>query len=174
MSNLNLGPNKVWKMSLGKKKEQAIFNHCINHNEIRLGHGYRLNFAGCSNKGEIKAEATKYCFDLPPKKLAMIDCFINIMKIGDLVFVFAPNDYFKAIGIVTSFYFSNEFPKDWPGDFMQVRKVQWLRVNVESPIPFSQIYDGNILKDSLHELAYNDLNYEALAKLLINQWQANP
>lgn len=110
--NENYGFNKspvVWKVSLAGTYENAIREECLRNSHIRIGwDGYGQEITDDMN------------YDHGGK--AVLNAFMNKMKIGDIVLSCYTSSSIDAIGVITGDY-------EWDDSFdeyKRVRKVNWI------------------------------------------------
>ena len=173
MNNPTSTPNKIWKMSLGNVEipdEDIVFKHCIEYNEIRLGHGHQGDYSECTSKDEVSAKAGQIGITLRERGPKLIIQFVKDMEIGDLVVVSHGINEFKALGIVTSDYLVKSFPPR-NNDFMQVRNVYWLWSSVnQDPLPVSLIYENEFTPLTLYSLDHSMIIQSGLFQVLFRRW----
>ena len=157
----------VWKMSLGKNdlSEAHIYKHCIENDEIRLGHGGPIDFSKCEKIEDIKDITAKRKDDikLTDKQIGMVNIFKNQMKIGDLVVATKGEKHFRAIGEISGEYFNVPYEGHYD-DFSQFRPVIWHRVWNE-PIPYDQLNTNQFSRPALYNLT-ETVKQDRLAALL--------
>ncbi len=133
--------SRVWKISLGERNKDSLFNECIKNNEIAIGwlDGHSLEEASREEiLGLLKKEAgVENTFgEEPTNRAGVIYDFINNMNIGDVVFVYDTKKTVRKIGIVKS-----EYIFDMSKDYQRRRKVDWIE-GLEYPVDVFQ-FNGN-------------------------------
>jgi 5-methylcytosine-specific restriction protein B len=155
----------IWKMSLGNREENHIYEECIRDSRILLGWGRGLDYSVVTSRAGIVDmlgginEAGKE----PPGVMA-VNYFVREMKKGDLVIIADGNSKFRAIGEVTGDYV--HLPRDEEGDdFSQCRSVRWLKVFNPS-MDCSAIMIKDFTQGALYNLGSHVINRTKLAALL--------
>lgn len=165
-----------FKMSLGNtlKKEQNIYQYCIDNDCIALGWGGDINYLNVKSKDEIKEKFEQkhgkmdypnglYSEENSPFHITAINFFILNMKIGDYVLISEGNKRLKAIGVITGDYIYNA---DVDISYHQFRPVHWLAKNLNLPV--EKVLRKKFSQQSIYELFNADLIQEELAKLIAN------
>ena len=165
---------KFFKMSLGNtlKKEQDIYQYCINNDCIALGWGGDVNYLGVKSKDEIKSKFEQkhgkmdypngiYSEENSPFHITAMNVFILNMKIGDYVLISEGNKILKAIGIIDGDYIYNA---DVDIPFHQFRSVKWLAKNLN--VPVERILTKKFNQQSIYELYTVNLIQDELTKLI--------
>lgn len=112
----------IWKISLGERKSDALYNECLQKNEIAIGwlRDSDLNEVEYNEILKLLEEESK-SGEKPIQNANTINGFTNEMKIGDIVLVFNSTESIRRIGIVNSEYFHIQ-----TSDYTHRRKVEWL------------------------------------------------
>jgi len=160
--NVNLGINRdpvVWKISLEGAGENETRRECMEHDHIRIG---------WDEYGPNITEDTQYEYG----GKAILDAFINQMRIGDIVLSCYSKTETDAIGVITGDY-------EWDEQFSyyrRIRKVKWLvknirenilKINNGSNLTLSSVYKMKISTSDVLEIVKkysinnkkNDKNY---------------
>lgn len=166
-TSVDVSGRKVWKMSLGNTlgSDSFVYDKCIEADEIRLGYGDDVDFAGCSSRNEISAKFTDNGYELKPQdyQVTSVDIFKNQMSVGDLVIVSDGNFKFRAIAEIAGDYQclpDPEFP-----EYGQTRKVIWHRV-YERSLPYERIMVKKFSQMTLYKLSPKTLEVAKLQSLL--------
>ncbi|MDO4977510.1 MAG: AAA family ATPase [Eubacteriales bacterium] len=119
-SDVSLGLNKspaVWKVSLGGTYDNPVREECLKNGHIRIG--WDVYGPDLSEEDEFKE-----------KGKAVLNAFLNKMKVGDIVLSCYTASTIDAIGIVTGEY-------EWDDSYDQykrVRKVDWIVKGIQENI----------------------------------------
>lgn len=146
---------RVWKMSLGNTRlseDDDVFAECLEHDQIRLGWGSGIDFAGCDTREAVReryqaARRPAADGDSDEGAVTIINQFKNKMAVGDVVVVSRGNRKFGAIGRVTGQY--QRIDRE---NYDQVRTVEWL-VRFEGDYPeCGRIYRRRFSQQTLYVL----------------------
>ena len=172
-TKVDVSGRKVWKMSLGNTlgSDSFVYDKCIESDEIRLGYGDDIDFAGCSSRNEISTKFTDNGYELKPQdyQVTSVDIFKNQMNIGDMVIVSDGNLKFRAIAEITADYQclpDAEFP-----DYGQTRKVIWHRV-YEKSLPYERLLVKKFSQMTLYKLSSKTVDMAKLQSLLSSSEKA--
>lgn len=172
-TSVDVSGRKVWKMSLGNTlgSDSFVYDKCIEADEIRLGYGDDIDFAGCSSRKEISTKFTDNGYELKPQdyQVTSVDIFKNQMNIGDMVIVSDGNLKFRAIAEITADYQclpDAEFP-----DYGQTRKVIWHRV-YEKSLPYERVLVKKFSQMTLYKLSAKTVDMTKLQSLLSSSEKA--
>lgn len=114
----------IWKVSLGERKSDDIFNECIKNNDIAIGwlENNDLSDMGYDEILESLGDESDYG-DKPTQNANTINAFVNDMTIGDIVFVFDGQQTIRMIGVITGGYrYDAKHSR-----YKQRREVQWFK-----------------------------------------------
>lgn len=127
----------IWKISLGERKSDTLYNECIQKNEIAIGwlKNSNLNELDYKEIFELLGDENKYG-EKPTQNANTVNAFAHEMKIGDMVLVFNSTETIRQIGIVNSEYFHIE-----ADDYTHRRSVKWFN-NLDYPIDIKK-YNNN-------------------------------
>jgi hypothetical protein len=105
---------EVWRMSLGERNNDRVFNDCIQHEYIGVNYGAAQNFSDL---------AVDSYFDQHPNQSGRspLKQFVEQMDKGDLVCVFNTSTSIRAIGVITGQY---EYASG--SEMPHRRSVKWL------------------------------------------------
>lgn len=112
----------VWKVSLGGSGMNDVKEDCFENNRIRIGWDY---FG--EDLTEDEEEPTGNVKDI-------LDCFYDVMSIGDIVFSLGDQKHIDAIGVITG-------EPEWLVDeeyYKRSRSVKWIAKNIHE-----YVYDLN-------------------------------
>jgi hypothetical protein len=155
-----------YKMSLGGKHRWHIHEWCIDNGYIALGWGQENDYSDMNNIDNWKkfrdTFKAKYPEIASAKKYTIQALFIFMnMKEGDIVLASKGNHKVEAIGKVTGNY---EFMDDNPTEFCHFRKVEWLHVDLDSPVDV--FVKKNLSQQSIYEFYKKDIRVEYISQLL--------
>ncbi|NLW52726.1 MAG: AAA domain-containing protein [Tissierellia bacterium] len=97
--------SRVWKVSLGERKSDAIFNECIKEDDITIGWLEDLDLSNISYSdisSRLKSENNNG--SNPTQDANSINSFVNVMAVGDIVLVYNGQQTIRMIGIIKSDY----------------------------------------------------------------------
>jgi 5-methylcytosine-specific restriction protein B len=119
----------VWKMSLGRRNDDTIYNQCIKDEEIALGWLEETDLKGL-DYDELKKLMDEYYkknkYDTnAAQATGIIDIMVSGMRKGDFVLVYNSPYSIRAIGVIDSDYYYSEKDID---TYPHRRKVKWLKV----------------------------------------------
>lgn len=139
----------IWKVSLYGTGDNPVRKDCMENGHIRIGwDGY----------GENITDETDWSIHSGEGK-SILNAFMNIMKIGDIVMSCYSSRTIDAIGIVTGDYeWHDEFD-----DYKRLRKVKWLVKGLNEDIV--SLNDGKTMTlDTVYRL--NAMSLEKVKTLL--------
>lgn len=113
---------RVWKVSLGGSGMNDVKEDCFENSRIRIGWDY---FG--EDLTEDEEEPTGNVKDI-------LDCFYDVMSIGDIVFSLGDQKHIDAIGVITG-------EPEWLEDeeyYKRCRSVKWIAKNIHE-----YVYDLN-------------------------------
>lgn len=126
--SLSIKPNaQVWKFSLQQTGENPLRSDCLKEGRIRIG---------WEEYGETFEK-----IDKKVKGYNQIKCFIEDIKVDDIVMSCFSEKTIDAIGVVTSEY--EMLPDDGLG-YLRSRKVNWLYKG--KPISIFELNDNTLMK----------------------------
>lgn len=127
----------IWKISLGERKSDTLYNECIQKNELAIGwlNNSNLNELDYNDIFELLGNESKYG-EKPTQNANTVNAFAHEMKIGDIVLVYNSHETIRQIGIVDSEYFHID-----ADDYTHRRKVKWFN-NLNYPIDIRK-YNNN-------------------------------
>ena len=162
---LDVKKRSVYKMSLGRKQEEQIFDYCLNESVITLGYGSQIDFTDCKNTDEIEELIDA---DESIGNGYTVTRLINMLKfeiqIGDMIIASHGNLNFRAIGIVTGDYY---YDSTTPIPYAHFRKVDWLfHRPADSVIPANELFKRNFVQLSLYPLSHKVMKVEKLPLFL--------
>ena len=120
LSDSDYGINKdpaVWKVSLGGTHENPVRTECLANGHIRIG-------------WDAYGPDVSDSFDDLPTGKRVLNAFLNIMRVGDIVLSCYSSTEIDAIGVVTGDY---EWDDSY-NSYKRLRKVNWLVKNIRENI----------------------------------------
>lgn len=130
----------IWKLSLGERKSDTLYNECIQKNEIAIGWLSDLKLDELeyndifNNLGKDSGYGEK-----PTQNANTVNSFVHEMKVGDIVLIYNSPETIRKIGIVGSEYFHTDGL-----DYTHRRKVEWID-NLNYPINIKKYNDNTLL-----------------------------
>ncbi len=130
----------IWKISLGERKIDTVYNECIQKNEIAIGWliDIDLNDLDYNEILRLLGNEGKYG-EKPTQNANTINAFAHEMKVGDIVLVYNSPETIRKIGIINSDYFHIN-----ADDFTHRRKVEWIH-DLKYPINIRKYNNNTIL-----------------------------
>ena len=108
---------KIWKVSLGGARENPVRTDCLEKGHIRIGWD------------DYGPDVSDRLDELPTGK-RVLNAFLNIMGIGDIVLSCYSSTEIDAIGVVTGDY---EWDDSY-SSYRRLRKVKWIVKNIRENI----------------------------------------
>jgi len=124
---------RVWKVSLGGSGINELKKDCFENNRIRIGwdhFGENLTESKDDPSGNVKD---------------ILNCFYDVMSIGDIVFSLGDQKHIDAIGVIRG-------EPEWLGDeehYKRSRSVKWIAKNIHV-----DVYDLNGKKNLTQRTVY--------------------
>lgn len=162
---LDLEQRSVYKMSLGRKEEEQIFDFCLNQSVITLGYGSEIDFTDCNDQNDVHEKVST---EKSINNKETVNRSINMLKfdiqIGDIIIASHGNHNFRAIGVVTGDYYYNSTT---PIPYAHFRKVDWLfHRAADSVIPTHELFKRNFVQIPLYPLSHEIIKVEKLPLFL--------
>jgi 5-methylcytosine-specific restriction protein B len=130
----------IWKLSLGERKSDTLYNECMKSNEIAIGWLYDIDLSEMDYDAIMeKLSSDSKEGEKPTHAASTVSSFVSSMKIGDIVMVYNSPETVRQIGIVTSEYYHVNAK-----DFTHRRKVEWIH-DLDYPIDIKKYNSGKIL-----------------------------
>ena len=120
LNNHDYGINKdpaVWKVSLGGAHDNPVRTDCMENEHIRIGWD------------DYGPDVSDRLDELPSGK-RVLNAFLNVMRIGDIVLSCYSSTEIDAVGVVTGDY---EWDDSY-NSYKRLRKVKWLVKNIRENI----------------------------------------
>ncbi len=128
--------SKIWKMSLGERKSNTLFNECIRVNDIAIGWLNDQDLTDMDQQEILDALGDSSIFgDKPTQNANTIYSFVNEMTIGDIVLVYDSQQTTRMIGVIKS-----EYRYDQKYEVRHRRSVEWFK-DLDYPINIHK-YNG--------------------------------
>lgn len=127
----------IWKVSLGERKSDEIYNECIRLYDIAIGWLEDQDLSGLSYEDILEqlGEGSDYG-NKPIQNANTINAIVNEMTIGDIVMVYDGQQTVRMIGVIKSDY-RYESKYSYP----HRRSVEWFK-ELNYPINIHK-YNGN-------------------------------
>ncbi|MBD3654281.1 MAG: AAA family ATPase [Kangiella sp.] len=116
----------IWKVSLGKG-ESDLKDYCFDNDEIRIGWPLAGNLANEDRTPEQDA----YFNSRSSSTRSTFSCFVEQMKIGDIVLSLKDQNSVDGVGVITSDYEYIPGGDECSDHYINRRKVKWLFKNIE-------------------------------------------
>ena len=127
----------IWKISLGERKSDEIFNECIRTNDIAIGWLNELDLSDKNYEDIFENLGTDSSdFGEKPTQIAnSINAFVNEMTVGDIVLVYDGQQTIRMIGVIKDGYrYDNKY------SYRHRRGVEWFK-DLNYPINIHE-YNG--------------------------------
>lgn len=123
---------RVWKLSIGRRQDEAIRKECFVRGEARIGWGY---VGDLSNPNRPKKEIEAFESEGDKSKHSLLTFYDDMSK-GDVVLCLKSQTSIEAIGIVTGDYeFDRPSADVWADyDYFHRRKVKWVATGLDVDI----------------------------------------
>ncbi len=117
----------IWKVSLGERKNEDLYNKCIKQHEIAIGW---LEDEDLSNYSydDIYNELSKSSEKKPTNDASSVNALVNEMNCGDVVLIYDGPETIRKIGIIKSDYIYKQGQS-----YAHRREVEWVE-GLEYPI----------------------------------------
>lgn len=94
--------SNIWKVSLGERKSDKIFNECIKEGDIAIDWLDKLDLSNMSYDDILAELGDESNFGNKPTQDAnSINYFVNDMTVGDVVLVYDGTQTIRMIGVIT-------------------------------------------------------------------------
>ncbi len=131
--------SNIWKISLGERKSDDVYNECLQKNEIAIGWLKDSNLNELEYSEILDLLGDGKFGEKPINNAHTINAFANEMKVGDIVLVLNSPETIRRIGIVKSEYYHIQ-----ADDYTHRRKVEWLH-ELDYPIEIKKYNNNTIL-----------------------------
>lgn len=162
-----------FKLSLGDRFRQDIYNYCLDHDVIAIGYGEGIDFSAAKQPADIiqlykdNGVEVKNRQDGP---VAAIERFVLWPKKGDIYIVSNGNKRIRAICMDQGEYFCDPDSKI---GFEQFRRVKWLLKDIDLPV--SAIYGSNFMMSAIYQVYKERINKDFFVSGQLNfksQWDS--
>ncbi len=140
--------SRIWKVSLGERKTDSVFNECIKKDDIAINWLDELNLSNM-NYSDILTSLKKdnEFISNPTQDSNSVNAFVNEMAIGDIVLVYDSPKTIRMIGIIKS-----EYRYEPEMNYKHRRSVEWFK-KLNYPIDIhKQNGFKNLSKKTIYEL----------------------
>ena len=130
----------IWKISLGRAGiQEDVYQDCLKSGEIAIGFLNDVDFSEMESDEifDQLSKAKTWRSENPTRNAKTIDYFVNKLRIGDVVLVFASVTSIRAVGVVTGDYYVN---RKLP-NYQHRRSVRWLK-EFEEPLNILKYNNG--------------------------------
>lgn len=156
----------VWKVSLGERRDDKIFNECIASNDIAIHYSIEEDISGWDYDSIYAKLQENNDSDVKPTQDAnTVNALVNEMAAGDIVMIYDGPRTIRMMGMITSDYrFDPNF------SYNHRRSVFWFK-DLEYPI---DIFKNNGSKNLTMKTIYalNKINVSDIIELIINHSKA--
>lgn len=165
-SSFEVKDRRIFKMSLGARAEDYIYDAAIKGNYVVLGWGGETDWSDPKyDEADAIRAAWQKVEDDPDKNeggLRPFTTFRSGMSIGDIVVISDGNGSFRAVGEITGGY---RYEPTGERTYNHLRAVRWLLILDES-LPVESISNRQFSQGSCYELHDHAVKREALVRLL--------
>lgn len=113
--------SNIWKVSLGERKADDVFNECIESKDIAIDWLEKLDLSNMGYEDILEALVAESGINNKPTQNAnSINSFVNDMTIGDIVLVYNSQQTIRMIGVV-----KGEYRYDTKYSYKHRRSVEW-------------------------------------------------
>lgn len=141
--------SSIWKISLGERKSDEIFNECIKEGDIAIGWLDKMDLSNMAYDDILRELGDESSFGNKPTQTAdSINSFVNDMTVGDIVLIYDSPQTIRMIGVIKS-----DYRFDTRYRFTQRRSVEWFK-ELNYPINIHK-YNGfkNLTMKTIYELS---------------------
>jgi len=139
----------IWKISLGERKSDTIFDECIKTRDIAIGWLDELDLSDRNYNDILEELGSESTYgDRPTQNANTINAFVNEMTIGDIVLVYDGQQTIRMIGVIKEGYrYDNQY------SYRHRRSVEWFS-DLNYPINIHQ-YNGykNLTMKTVYQLS---------------------
>lgn len=113
----------VWKISLGERKSDTIFEECVKTGDIAIGWLDDLDLSDRNYDNILEELGTESSFgERPTQNANTINAFVNEMTIGDIVLVYDGQQTIRMVGVIKEGY---RYDKQY--SYRHRRAVEWFK-----------------------------------------------
>lgn len=137
----------VWKVSLGERQDDHVFNECLQSNDIAIYYGINQDLSGYSYEEILEVLGDENEFGNKPTQNAnTINAMVNEMIIGDIVMVYDSPQTIRMIGVIKS-----DYRYDSKYKYNHRRSVEWFK-DLNYPIDIHKYNGKNLTMKAIYEL----------------------
>ncbi len=115
--------SNIWKVSLGERKSDDIFNECIRTGDIAIGWLEDIDLSNLLYEDILQElDANSHQGIKQTQNASSINAFVYEMTVGDIVLVYDGQQTTRMIGVIKSDY---RYDKKY--SFPHRRRVEWLK-----------------------------------------------
>ncbi|MDW7670344.1 MAG: AAA family ATPase [Bacillota bacterium] len=146
--------SEIWKVSLGDRKDNSVFNECIRDNHIAIGFLPGEDISELTLEDIMEKLGDKSNFGGKPLQNAnTINAFANEMTVGDVVLIYDSPQTIRMMGVIKSDY---QYMEQY--DFGHRREVEWFR-DLQYPISIHKYNDyKNLTMKTVYKLSRMDVS----------------
>lgn len=121
---------RVWKLSIGRRKDARIRQECFRRDEARIGWG---DVGDLSNETRPKEQLRAFANESETNQHSL-STFFEGVEVGDIVLCLRSRTSVEAVGIVEGDYEFDDTDNDLWGGYFHKRKVRWLAKDLDVDI----------------------------------------
>jgi 5-methylcytosine-specific restriction protein B len=140
--------SNIWKVSLGERKSDDVFNECIKTGDIAIGWLKDDDLSNMDYDGFLeKLEDSSTFGNKPTQNANSINSFVNDMTVGDIVLIYDGQQTIRMIGVINS-----DYRYDLNYDYRHRRSIEWFK-DLQYPINVHK-YNGfkNLTMKTVYQL----------------------
>lgn len=141
--------SNIWKVSLGERKSNDVFNECIRSGDIAINWLDQLDLSNMTYDDILAELGDESDFGNKPTQNAnSINSFVNDMTVGDIVLVYNSQHTIRMIGVI-----KEDYRYDTKYSYKHRRGVEWFK-DLSYPINIHK-YNGfkNLTLKTIYELS---------------------
>ena len=156
--------SNIWKVSLGERKSDDVFNECIKSGDIAINWLDQLDLSNMTYDDILAELGDESDFGNKPTQNAnSVNSFVNDMTVGDIVLVYDSQQTIRMIGVIKA-----DYRYDTKYSYKHRRSVEWF-TELSYPINIHK-YNGfkNLTLKTIYD--YHVLVFPMLLKWLLKQF----
>ncbi len=141
--------SNIWKVSLGERKSDDVFNECIKSGDIAINWLDQLDLSNMTYDDILAELGDESDFGNKPTQNAnSVNSFVNDMTVGDIVLVYDSQQTIRMIGVIKA-----DYRYDTKYSYKHRRSVEWF-TELSYPINIHK-YNGfkNLTLKTIYELS---------------------
>lgn len=141
--------SNIWKVSLGERKSDDVFNECIKSGDIAINWLDQLDLSNMTYDDILAELGDESDFGNKPTQNAnSVNSFVNDMTVGDIVLVYDSQQTIRMIGVIKA-----DYRYDTNYNYKHRRSVEWF-TELSYPINIHK-YNGfkNLTLKTIYELS---------------------